>query len=48
MSRLVERLLRTRKPIDHGGLLLAAAVYVLSAVFGWASVGALIVLWVRP
>lgn len=31
--------------LDRGGLMLAVAVYVLSAVFGWAVIGALIALW---
>jgi hypothetical protein len=30
---------------DRGGLMLAIGVYVLSAVFGWAAIGVLLVLW---
>jgi hypothetical protein len=31
--------------LDRAGLMLAVGVYVLSAVFGWALVGVLLVLW---
>ena len=31
--------------VDRTGMLLAVAVYTLSAVFGWALVGVLLVLW---
>lgn len=36
-----------RGRLDRGGLMLAIAVYVLSAVFGWACIGVLIALWWR-
>jgi hypothetical protein len=40
--------LRGLDRIDHAGVMLAIGVYVLAAVFGWALVGALIVLWWHP
>lgn len=31
--------------LDRASVMIAIGVYVLSAVFGWAAVGAMIVLW---
>jgi hypothetical protein len=33
------------KRVDRTGALLAIAIYVLAATFGWAMVGALLALW---